>query len=320
MAKFLLIGGAGFIGSHVARILVDQNHEVAIFDSFIHYVYPLEKVHIENVQYRLEPIQGKFETYRGETLDLGETAQILEQVQPDCIIHLAAMPLANMAIEHPETAVKTILNGTMNLLQAIRMQKKSMRFVYISSSMVYGDFKQNPVPETSHTEPKEIYGAMKLAGEHLSKAYGNVFDVEWTIIRPSAVYGPTDNNRRVIGIFLENALAGNPLTVKGQDQALDFTFVTDTAQGIVLASQVPKAAGQIFNITRGEPRKILEAAEIIAGLVPGTEIRIEKADAKLPVRGQLDTSKAQSILNYAPQVSLEEGIRRYHAYLLSQMG
>ena len=132
------------------------------------------------------------------------------------------------------------------------------------------------------------------------------------------VYGPTDNNRRVLGIFLERALKGEPLIVKGANQSLDFTFVEDAAQGIVCATLHDGASGGTFNVTRGEGRTILDAAEIVAKLVPQTVIRTEEADKRLPSRGGLDISLAKERIGFNPQVGLEEGLRRYHAYLLDQ--
>jgi UDP-glucose 4-epimerase len=192
------------------------------------------------------------------------------------------------------------------------------RLVYVSSSMVYGDFVRVPVQEEDAKDPREVYGSMKLSGELLVRAFGRLFNIEYAIVRPSAVYGPTDNNRRVLGIFLENALLRKTLIVRGADNALDFTFVDDTAHGMLCAALHPKAAGKAFNITRGHGRTILEGANIIAKLVPGTRIEVQEHDKRMPVRGTLDVTRATTEIGYVPKMNIEDGLARYHAYLVDQ--
>lgn len=318
MKRILLTGGAGFIGCHAARILLESGHEVAIYDSFVHYVYPLNRVHIDNILNRMKQIETKVKVYRGSTHDHDCLRRALLDFRPQRIVHLAAMPLANLAVEHPEEAVQAILMGTLNLLQGARELQQFERLVYVSSSMVYGDFARVPIAEEDPKDPREVYGSMKYSGELLVRAFGRLFGIDYTIVRPSAVYGPTDNNRRVLGIFLENALSRKPLVVRGADNALDFTFVEDAAQGLVAAALHDNASQKAYNITRGQGRTIREAAEIVARLVPGTEIELTERDKRMPVRGTLDVNLARREIGFAPRVDLEEGLAKYHAYLLDQ--
>jgi nucleoside-diphosphate-sugar epimerase len=311
MARIFITGGAGFIGSCVAQRLLDMGHEIALYDSFVSYVYPLDKVYAYNIAKRVEMLKGQAQIIRGSTVDQGYLRHALLDFKPQRIIHLAAMPLANLAIDRPEEAARSILTGTLNLLEVTRDLTKLERLVYISSSMVYGDFIKVPAPEDHPTDPKEMYGSMKLSGELLTRAFGRLYGLDYSIVRPSAVYGMTDNNRRVIGIFLENALDGKPLLVRGADQSLDFTYVTDTAAGVVAAAMHPNASIQVFNITRGRGRSILEVAQIIAKLIPGTQIQVAEADKKLPTRGELDVSRAIELIGYQPKVDIEEGISMY---------
>src|SRR5262245_24088466 len=310
MARVFLTGGAGFIGCNAARQLLDLGHDVAIYDSFTHYVYPLNRVHIDNIINRMCPIETHVRIYRGSTHDQDCMRRALVDFRPQRIVHLAAMPLANLAVDHPEEAVQAIMMGTLNLLQIARDLPGFERLVYVSSSMVYGDFVRIPIQEDDPKDPKEVYGSMKLSGELLVRSFGRLFSLDYSIVRASAVYGPCDNNRRVLGIFLENALSGKPLVVRGADNTLDFTYVEDTAQGIICTAFHPDASWKAFNITRGRGRTIREAAEVVAQLVPGTRIEITGYDTRMPVRGTLDTTLACRLIGYSPKVDIEDGLDR----------
>jgi nucleoside-diphosphate-sugar epimerase len=318
MKRIFLTGGAGFIGCNVVAQLLEEGHEVAIYDSFINYVFPLNRTHIDNIDTRLRLIQDRIKIYRGSTQDQDCLRRAVADFRPQRIIHLAAMPLANLAVEHPEEAVQAILLGTLSLLQAARDLPGFERLVYVSSSMVYGDFVRTPIQEDDRKEPKELYGAMKLSGELLVRSFGSLFGIDCAIVRPSAVYGPTDNNRRVLGVFLEQALLSKPLQVRGSANTLDFTYVGDAARGVICATLHPAASGRAFNITRGRARGILEAAQIIAKLVPGTKIEVIEHDRRMPVRGALDISRASEEIGFIPRVDIEEGLERYLAHLLEQ--
>lgn len=318
MTRVFITGGAGFIGSSTARQLLEQGHEVALYDSFVSYVNPMNRMHIDNITTRMGPLEGKVKIYRGGTQDQDFMRRALMDFKPQRVIHLAAMPLASMAIENPEEALQAIFQGTVNLLQILRDVPSFERMVYVSSSMVYGDFVRVPVAEDDPKDPKEVYGSMKLSGELVVKAFGRLFGLDCTIVRPSAVYGPTDNNRRVLGIFLENALLGKPLVVQGAANTLDFTYVDDAGQAIVKAALHPAASGRIYNITRGHGRTLVEAAKIIQSLEPKARVEIISHDNRMPVRGALDISRARQEIGYEPQVEIEEGLRRYHEFLVDQ--
>ncbi|MBF0361095.1 MAG: NAD(P)-dependent oxidoreductase [Oligoflexia bacterium] len=318
MKTIFVTGGSGFIGSHVVNQLISIGHKVIVFDSFTHYAFPISPQIFDNFANRFRNIQDKLQIVRSSTEYYEYLRKSVHNYRPDIIIHLASMPLANMAIEHPDEAVLSIMNGTVNVLKSAADAKCVQRIVYISSSMVYGNFSQDPISEEHTKNPTEIYGSLKLSGELIVKSFCGLNNIEYTIVRPSAVYGPTDNNKRVLEIFLRNALDGKPLVVKGADRFLDFTYVEDTAAGIVLAALKEKGANNIFNITRGQKRSIIEAATIIKELVPQTIIEVTAPESWSPARGTLDISKARELLGYNPTIDLEKGLELYLGYLKEQ--
>ena len=329
MRTYFITGGEGFIGYHICKLLSERDEDVEIvtYDAQKHYV-PLQKSHWSHyVNYRQHSLDGKnVERIRGDTTDRGLLKSTLEEYEPDVIIHLAALPIANVSNKFPEEARRNILDGTITLLDVLREVEFDFdRMVYTSSSMVYGDFRTDetgdiiPATEEDRCEPVGIYGSMKLSGENITRAYGHRFEIPYTIIRPSAVYGPTDCNRRVTEIFLRNALEGKRLRLdNGGHHKLDFSYVKDTARGFLLAADHEEAESETFNITRGEGRSIRELAEVVADLVDGTEMYSEERTVYRPNRGALDISKAKNVLGYEPEYSLEEGMREYTDFVRTE--
>jgi nucleoside-diphosphate-sugar epimerase len=315
--RALITGGAGFIGSHVARRFLDAGSAVSLYDAFVVYSLPDPGREQPNFAFRLKDIYSKVELIRGSTLDKDFLRRTLLATEPDVIVHMAALPLAALAIEHTEEAFDSILNSTLNLLEILRDLKKPSRLVYVSSSMVYGDFLSPEVDELEHPKnPKDIYGAFKLAGEIVVAAYAKNYGIDTVVCRPSAVYGPTDTNARVIQKFVNAALQGKPLLLDGDgSMKLDFTYVEDAAQAIFLAATKPEAKNKIYNVTRGEGRSLKELTEIIRSHIPATKIEHREVPKYMPVRGALSIDRARRELGFVPQVTLEEGVRRYIEHL-----
>ena len=274
---------------------------------------PLNSFYQVYIKERLKDIKDKVKIIRGDTRNKSEIYRAIRQCRPSRVIHLAALPLADLCNKYSEEALSSILNGAVNVIEAIRDVGGVKRFVYTSSSMIYGDFQYKPANENHPKNPKGVYGGTKLAGEILTESFCRRFGIDYTIIRPSAVYGPTDTNHRVTQIFVENALKGKSLILYGEGkEKLDFSFVKDTARGFVLATLKPEGRNQIFNITRGEGRPLKTLANIIAAIIPGVKIVEKKTvDVFRPKRGALDISKAKKLLGYKPKYSLEKGIEEY---------
>src|SRR3989344_1004766 len=201
--------------------------------------------------------------------------------KPHYIIHLAATPLAKMQNLKVEEGLRGPVIATSYILEIIAYLKETgelkdfKKFIYTSSSMVYGNFKSDSAKEDDETEPINLYGTMKLAGESIAKGMCRTFNIPYNIIRPSAVYGPTDINKRVTQIFIDDAMAGRALKVEGgNEEKLDFSYVKDVAHGFVLAA-LSEVSGEIFNITGGEGRSLLEYANLIKKYYPNAKIEVK---------------------------------------------
>ncbi len=327
MTTYFITGGEGFIGYHLTReLLKDENDKVILYDALKHYVPLSESSWCFYQDYRLNTLKDERITrVRGDLLSKGFLRETLEKYKPEVIIHLASLPIANVSNDYPEEATNDIFLNSVTLLDVIKsLSYKINRIVYISSSMVYGDFVRSesgeilPAREDQACHPKCIYGSMKLSGEILTRTYNKRFKIPFVIVRPSAVYGPTDCNRRVTEIFAMDSLLGKELILdNGGTHQLDFTYVKDLAKGIELAAKSEKALGETFNITRGEGRTIKELAEILIKLNPerGAKAIVKAVDVYRPNRGTLDISKAKTLLGYNPEYSLEKGMEEYTEFI-----
>jgi UDP-glucose 4-epimerase len=318
----LITGGAGFIGSHIAQCLIAERHvdSVVLLDHFGRYTDSARQGFTDYRSYRLRAVADRVIIERGEPKFAAILLRLLHKYQPRYIFHLAALPLAKLGNLNVEEAREGSVDATGNLLETINELRqingyKPDRFVYASSSMVYGDFQTDPATEEHPTNPKEIYGTMKLGGEVATRGLGSFFELPYTIVRPSAVYGPTDMNRRVSQIFIEKALRGETLNVQGAEEALDFTYIKDIARGFVLAATRPNAMGETFNITAGQAATLLDFVKCIKEHVPGVKYQISERDAFRPRRGTLSIEKARRLIGYEPEYTLSKGVAEYIAFM-----
>jgi len=176
--------------------------------------------------YRFERLLNGVEIVRGDTRNPVDLRRAITRIRPEWIIHLAGLPLAEVAIEKSEEAFASIVTGTVNLMEILRDEPGIERVTFISSSMVYGDFVQVPAREDMETRPKDIYGSMKLAAEIIVRGYAQRWGIPVTIVRPSAVYGPTDNNRRVLSLFVEKALTGQAISIANSGSTDEYNILT----------------------------------------------------------------------------------------------
>jgi nucleoside-diphosphate-sugar epimerase len=186
--------------------------------------------------------------------------------------------------------------------------------------MVYGNFKNtyfDGVDEDHACNPIGQYGIMKLAGEWLVKDYARRTNMAYTILRPSAVYGPLDVEDRVVSKFLLAAIRGEVIQVNGPNESLDFTYVNDAADGIATASVSDNTDNMTYNITRGTSRTLLEAAELAVKIAGTGTIQVNDRDDNFPSRGQLNTVRAQNDFGFTPTVNIEEGFQEYYNWLIN---
>ena len=204
--------------------------------------------------------------------------------------------------------------GLINLLEWTRAYQIP-KFVYVSSSMVYGDFKDGVV-ETADCNPAGQYGIMKYMGEKLVEDYARRGSFNYSIVRPSAVYGEYDVEDRVVSKFMLAAMRDQTITVRGANESLDFTHVDDVALGIALATTKPEANGNIYNMTRSAGKKItlLDAAALCIKIAGHGKIDIQDKDPHFPSRGRLNIDRAQQELGYDPKINVKEGFKRYHQW------
>ena len=305
-----VVGGLGFIGHQVTRLLLEAGCEVHVIDACKPYESSTEceAAYRKKLEKRLPSVKGAT-VHTTDILDAEKLCDVIAEASPRTIIHLASIPTAGIALRDPSGTASQMVTGTANLLEAAR-QNSIQRFLYVSSSMVYGDFEQNPAPESHPKQCQDIYGNLKLASERLAQAYQALHGMECVTVRPMAVYGPTGNEEFVVTKFVRAALEGRPLVINGEETSLDLTFVEDTARGIVLAATQSGSSGGIFNITAGRPRRLTEVADLLSKMIGDVEIEVRDREAHYPKRGGLSIECARARLGYEPAYDLESGLEK----------
>ncbi|HQP92177.1 MAG TPA: NAD(P)-dependent oxidoreductase [Candidatus Omnitrophota bacterium] len=308
--KVLVTGGLGFIGHHLSPYLAERGHKVVVLDNFYHHItderyHDFIKQRIAHIQKANIPIESADSRHADTVLAL------LEMHEPDTIVHLAATANAGLCNINPSEGVDMGLRSFCGMLNAVKKFGKKVHVIYSSSSMIYGNFVAPVVEETQTPNPINIYGASKFSCEIFAEAYGRVSNMLWTIMRPSALYGPRCINRRVTQIFIENVLDGKPLKLANAGELmLDFTDVRDLSQGIALIVENPeKCKNEIFNITYGEARATKDLLPILKSELGDFKYDSTPLDPHVPKRGTLNVLKIKNTLGYKPKYPIEIGYR-----------
>jgi nucleoside-diphosphate-sugar epimerase len=319
--RVAIVGGAGFIGHNLAFKLKELGAEPYVIDG----------LQVNNIGYYTSDYDKNLNAERyiafiNERLFLLRKARInlkiidvrdyhvissaIDDIKPDVVVHLAAIAHANRSNKDPYSTFDHSMRTLENVLDVTR--SKDIHLIYFSSSMVYGNFDGEAVTEDRVCNPMGIYGALKYGAEKLVIGYNQVFNLPYTIIRPSALYGERCVSRRVGQAFIENALVGEDLTVNGDGtEGLDFTYIDDLVQGIILSITKSNSINQIFNITFGAARSINQLAAIVMENFPGIKLHHKIRDGLMPERGTLSIAKAQKLLGYNPQHPVEKGFVEY---------
>jgi nucleoside-diphosphate-sugar epimerase len=310
--RAFITGSAGFIGHNVVRYLEQHSVECFGIDSRTNYGF----VPQHELDYL---IRERFKRFKSTPLvgDIRDTEDVRSRIgvfNCDTIIHLASFPRQKVVSQNPVLASEVMSTGLINLLEAAVVHRIK-RFVYVSSSMVYGDF-ENDVSEDAVCNPIGQYGIMKYMGEKLVEDYARQHGFEYVIIRPSAVYGEWDVEDRVVSKFMLGAMRGDTLKVKGANEVLDFTYVEDAALGIVQAALSSAAANKIYNITRSDQTLVTlkQAAELAINIAGQGRLEVQDRDLAFPKRGRLSIDRAIHDFGYQPKVDVEEGFRRYYEW------
>jgi nucleoside-diphosphate-sugar epimerase len=311
--RILVTGGLGFIGHNVVADLCNRGHTVRIIDNQTDYgVIPFAELNFILAE-RRKKIPANVLIHQ---IDVESSAVnfVFEQFRPEVIVHLASFPRQQIVNANPQAGSRVMSEGLLNLLE-LATKFKTERFIYASSSMVYGSFER--AKEDSECNPIGQYAILKLTGEQLVRDYSRRTGMSHVIVRPSAVYGPLDVEDRVVSKFLLSAMRGEKLQVRGPWETLDFTHVNEAAHGVVEATLSQSVTWGTYNISRGCVRTLLEAAEVAVKTVGSGTIDSVASDPNFPSRGIIDTRAANRDLNFAPGIDIEDGFRDYYTWLLS---
>lgn len=312
MSKFMVTGGAGFIGGHITELLVSEGHEVVVFDDFS-----------TGSMNNLTAVADKIEIVRGDIRDIAALNDAMRGV--DFVMHQAAEISNTRSIEDPAWANDVNVSGTLNVLISAR-DAGVKRLTMASSCAIYGDTGAQPQREDFLPHPLSPYGASKICGEHYLSVFHQIYGLETVRLRYFNVFGPRQSPKSqyaaAIPIFIDRILHGKELHIYGDGkQTRDFVFVKDVARANYLACTVPQAAGEVFNIS-GE--QSVDLNEVVDGLkkLAGREVEVIYDAPKLGdiKYSSSDPSKSRSILGYAPSVSFAEGLKSTFAYFTAQSG
>ena len=298
----LVTGGAGFIGSNIVRALLDRGHPVRIIDN-------LSTGRRENLSDVIQDV----EVVEADIRDIDAVGRAMRGV--GSVLHQAAIPSVARSLADPLRTHEANVTGTMNLLLAARGEGVE-RFVYASSSSVYGNAEVLPVLESTPATPISPYGVSKLAGERYVSAFHASFGLATVALRYFNVYGPRQDPASeyaaVVPRFVTARFERRPATIYGDgEQSRDFTFVGDVVSANLLAAEAQKSAwGKVFNIATGESHRVIDLLATILALLPGPHSPPEHAPPRQgEIRNSLaDISQANAVLGYRPSTTFTEGI------------
>jgi UDP-N-acetylglucosamine/UDP-N-acetyl-alpha-D-glucosaminouronate 4-epimerase len=300
--RYLVTGGAGFIGSHVVRRLVSDGGVVRVVDNLS-----------TGLETRLDDLRDQIEFIRGDLADDRVSDNVVRDVQ--YVLHQAAVPSVQRSVRDPVGTNRANVVATLNLLESCR-KARVRRFVYAASSSAYGDTEVLPKSEQMSPDPLSPYGLQKLTGERYCKLYYSLYGLETVSLRYFNVFGPSQDPHSeysaVIPKFVTKMIAGETITVYGDgEQSRDFTYVENVVAANLLALTAPSATGQVCNIGCGERVTLNRLIQLLEKILETRAKVTHCATRKGDVRHSLaDIDLARRLLGYEPRVMIEEGLRR----------
>lgn len=298
---YLVTGGAGFIGSHIAEALVKRGDRVRVLDNLM-----------TGKRENLAHLTGKIEFIEADIRDYAATRQAMEGVQ--VVFHEAAIPSVPRSVADPQLSHDVNVNGTFNVLMAAR-DAGVKRLVFAASSSAYGDTEVLPKTETMMPNPLSPYAAAKLVGELYCQTFTRVYNLETVALRYFNVFGPrqdpTSPYSGVISKFVTSLLNNQAPTIFGDgEQSRDFTYIANVVDANLRAAEAPEANGQVMNLGIGQRITLNQLFEELQKII-GTNLHPDYKDTRAgDVRHSLaDIARAETLLGYRPLVGLAEGLK-----------
>jgi UDP-glucose 4-epimerase len=309
--KIMVTGGAGFIGSELVRQIAARGMSARVVDNLVN-----------GKRENLVDVLGEsVELIVADVRDESAISEALRGV--DLVFHLACLGVRH-SIHSPLENHEVNASATLGLLNLAR-KAAVKRFVYVSTSEVYGTIRTAPITEDHPTLPCTVYGASKLAGEAYTRAFWQTHRFRTVVVRPFNAFGPRCHHEgdsgEVIPKFILRCLAGKPMLIFGDGtHTRDFTFVSDTASGILAAGLSDLTIGETINVGSGKEIEIRELATMVAEILGRSAADISYTDPRPGdvVRLLADSSKAQRLLDFRPKVSFREGLERLRDWYKSQ--
>jgi UDP-glucose 4-epimerase len=307
MAKVLVTGGAGFIGSNLAHALLARGDEVRILDNFS----TGDRGNLEGLD--VEIVEGELRSYERVHNAVRKT---------EIVYHLGALGSVPRSVQDPLTSNAVNVEGTLNVLLAAR-DEGVRRVVFSSSTSVYGSTRQLPTTEDSPPDPISPYGVAKLAAERYCISFSRVYEsFESVVLRYFNVFGPRQSPfsqyAAVVPLFVTAIDGGQPIEIHGDgEQSRDFTYVGNIVDATIRAGGADGANGEIFNVAAGSPASVNRIADTIGEIVGKPVERLHLPSRAGDIRNSwADLSKSERVLGYAPEIALEDGLRRTIEFLL----